>query len=337
MPPEATTAPAGTGAGLDTKQVAANLTRGITDKATGKGPEKPGGTDKAETVVDPNAGKKKYVVEGKERWLSPQEADSYVQKGIAFEPRISEIARMKHEMQQFEQTLLDNPGAILANIAKKKNVPVSQLVQNVLDSNASDEVKEATGKWYWEKVAKLHQMDPKDRQIFEQDEKIKTLEAKDKEKAEMAVALENRSKVVHALGQVSSQIQETLKELGINNPNSSVAIRLTKEIADVMRVSYLTKQPCTAKIAADKVKTRIRDYQKQFYDDLDPDALVEAIGKENAEKVRKHFLKAVQDVEKGSEPKAGTHFTKPPKRNERETMNLDQFHDYLDDLKKNSK
>src|SRR6185436_6065623 len=339
MPPETTTAPAGTGAGIDVKQVTANLTKGITDKATGKGAGKAPETtevSKPETTVDPNAGKRKFVVEGKERWLTPDEADAYVQKGLAFEPRISEIARMRQEMQQFEQALVNNPGTIIAAIAKKRNVPIGTLVENVLSGNASDEVKEATGKWYWENVAKRHQMDTKDLQILEQDEKIKALEAQDRQKAEMAIAMENRAKVVQALGAVSAQIQETLTELGIKNVNSPAAIRITKEIADIMRVGYFSRQPCTAKQAAEKWRSRIQDYQREFYDELDEDKLVEQIGKANAEKVRKYFLKAVKDAEKGTQQE-NSRPSVNPKRDERKTMNMDDFHDYLDGLKKTSK
>ncbi len=105
----------------------------------------------------------------------------------------------------------------------------------------------------------------------------------------------------------------------------------------MMRVSYMTKQPLTAKLAAEKVKARIQDYQRQFYDTLDPEQLVTAIGKENAEKVRKFLLKTVQDAEKGTQQEGGKQFAQPPRRDQRKTINMDQFHDMLDDLKKNSK
>lgn len=340
MPPETVAPP--TPADTGVKQTAANIVKGVTDKATGKVPA--GDTGKPEAApkgseqpaADPNAGKRKYNVSGKDVWLTPEQADAYVQKGLAFEPKISELDRIHREMAAFERAMIDNPGGVLANLAKRANVPVQAIVEKVLNGTLSDEVKETTGKWYWENVAKRQRMDPKDLQILEQDERIKALEAQDKQKAEMAVALENRNKVVQALGQVSAQIQETLGELGITDVNSALAIRMTKEIADVMRLSYLSKQPCTAKQAAEKVRERINSYQRQFYDALDMDKLVEQLGKENAEKVRKYFLKLVQDPEKAAKQEGGK-APHPPKRDERKTMNMDDFHDYLDDLKKNSK
>ncbi len=349
MPPEvaAPAAPA-TGAGLNVKNVAANLTRGISDRAAGKappakGPEAPpaDGDEKGKPAVaaapDPNAGKEKYTVDGQDRWLTPAEARAYVQKGIAFEPRVSELARMKQEFVQLEQAMLSNPGMILGNLAKRAGVPIQEMVQKVLNGTASDEVKEATGKWYWENVAKRHQMDPKDRELLEKDERIQALEAQDKAKADAAIAWENRQKVVRALADVSGQIKETLGELGIKNVDSAAGIRITREIADVMRVSWATGKKVTAKQAAEQVKARILDYQKQFYDELDMDQLVDTLGKANAEKVRKYFLKTVQDAAKGTEQEAGKGQGAIPKRDVRKTMNMDQFHDYLDDLKKTAK
>lgn len=342
MPPEAATAPAPTQA--EPKQTAANIAKAVQDKANGKvpasrGPERPpeDGDEKgkAKATADPNAGKQKVVVEGKEYWLTPEQISAYAQKGIAFEPRVSQLDRMQREFAQLEQSMLNDPGRILTNLAARAKVPIQTLVERVLSGTASDEVKEATGKWYWENVAKRMRMDPKDLQILEQDEKIKRLEEADKQKAATAVAMENRQRVVKAMAEVSGQIRDTLTELGVKNVDGPAAIRLTREIADIMRVSYFAKQPCTAKQAAEKVRARIMDYQKQFYDELDMDKLVEVLGKDNADKVRKYFLKLVKEKEEIEQKPSGP--GKIQKRDERQTINMDQFHDYLDDLKRKSK
>lgn len=344
MPPNAAPAapatPATPAAPATPQKTAANVAQGVQNRAQGqppaaKGPDRPDDGDergRAGKTADPNAGKQKVVVEGKEYWLTPQQIAAYAQKGIAFEPRVSELDRIKREVAQFEQALITNPGAIIANIAKKSGKPIAQLVQGILSSNASDEVKEATGQWYWENVAKRQRMDPKDREILEKDERIKSLEEETKQRQSAALAQENKARIVKALGEVSAQIKETLGELGITNLDGAAAIRLTKEIADVMRVSYFSKQPCTAKQAAQIVRQRILDYQKQFYDELDMDKLVEVLGKENAEKVRKHFLKLVKQNEDGEQKPAAS--GRPARRNERQTINSDQFRDYLDEIKR---
>lgn len=350
MPPEIAPAPSQTAA--DPKQAAANIAKGVQDKAGGRSTaQTAAGTaaidrdnraqaDKAAASAaaaavpaDPNAGKKKYVVNGQERWLTPEQADAYVQKGLAFEPKVSELDRMKREFEQLEQTMLTDPGRILSNLAARAKVPVKDIVERVLNGTASDEVKEATGKWYWENVAKRARMDPKDLQLLEQEETIQKMKAAEEAKREAAIAAENKAKVAQAMAQVSAQIQETLKELGIKNTDSPAAVRITREIADVMRLGYLSQKPVTAKQAAEKVKARIMEYQREFYDTLDMDQLVGQLGKENAEKVRKYFLKVVQEQEKGTRQET----QRPaaiPKRNQRQTIGLDEFHEYLDEVKR---
>ena len=338
MPLEAPSAPG-------VKQTAANIVKGATDKAAGKvpepaakGPQKPeDGDEKGKPVaaaIDPNAGKEKYTVDGKDIWLTPEQARSYVQKGIAFEPRISDIARMKQEMTQFEEALVNNPGAIIAAIAKRRNVPVQQLVENVLSGNASDEVKEATGKWYWENVAKRHQMDPKDLAILVRVEQFAWFKATQDEQTASSVALENKRRVDSALVQVKGQIKEALTEMGIPNIDSPIGAQMTKRIAGVMRLSYFSRKPVTPKEAATLVREEVRQYQRSFYDNLDEDKIVEELGKENAEKVRKYFLKVMKAAEK-EHPKTGD--APPSKRGERKVITPDEMHDYLADLKRNGK
>ena len=336
--------PLDTIASPDVKTTAGNIVKNATDKAAGKGaptnkipPQKPDDGDekgKPVTAVDPNAGKKKYTVEGKEYWMTPEQADVYVQKGIAFEPRISDIARMKQEMVNFEQALIENPGAIIANIAKRRNVPVQQLVENVLSSNASDEVKEATGKWYWENVAKRHQMDPKDRAILERDEQIAKFKEVQDAQAKSAVALENKQRVDAMMGQVKGQIKEAMTEFGLPNIDTPIGAQMAKRVADVMRLSYINRKPITPKEAAGLVREEVRQYQRSFYDALDEDKIVEELGKDNAEKVRKYFLKVMKAVEK-EQPKTGD--APPSKRGERKVITPDEMKDYLENLKRNGK
>jgi len=128
-------------------------------------------------------------------------------------------------------------------------------------------------------------------------------------------------------------MKEALAEIGVTNIDTPMGVQLTKRIADVMRLSYLARRPCTVKEAVTKVKQEIKEFQNSWLAGLDDERLVEELGKENAERVRKHFLKVVKQVEKETAQESGQ---KPSskKRNERDTMNSDQFREYLDGLKK---
>src|ERR1700676_4160104 len=94
---------------------AANIVKGVEAKATGTAPVVDPKTGKAPEVVDPNAGKEKYVVDGKDVYLSPEQAKAYVQKGLAFEPKVSELGRLQNETQLFLQTLRNDPAKVLFN------------------------------------------------------------------------------------------------------------------------------------------------------------------------------------------------------------------------------
>lgn len=332
MPPELTTAPAAPAA--TPKGPAANIAKNITDKAFGKkGPEVPADGDetKKPVAIDPNAGKRKFVVNGQEKWLTPQQADEYVQKGISFEPRISELARLQQETSQFLELLKTDPGKVLYN-DKVGLTPKDALTKILGSSKISDEIKEVVGQWYYENVVKRANMDERDRAILERDERINELTAGEKARAEAAIAQENKQRVESAMATIKGQIKEALSELGIANIDTPLGAQMSKRIADVMRLSYLSRKPCTVKEAVGKVRQEIKEFQKYFYDALDEDKLVEELGKENAEKVRKHFLKVVKAAEKDS--KGESPEKRPAKRGERETMNSDEFREYLDGLKR---
>ena len=99
-------------------ETANNIAAAVTAKATGTTP--PAADPKAAkapegAVVDPNAGKEKYVVDGKDRYLTPEEAKAYTQKGLAFEPKVSELSRLQQETALFLQTLRNDPAKVLFN------------------------------------------------------------------------------------------------------------------------------------------------------------------------------------------------------------------------------
>jgi len=111
-----------------------NIAKGIDDRVAGRSQNQapvkdtrgtpPANSDTAAdkttpaAPVDPNAGKDKYIVDGREVWLTPAQSKAYVQKGLAFEPKMDEFARLRQETVQFQRALLQDPGKILANMAK---------------------------------------------------------------------------------------------------------------------------------------------------------------------------------------------------------------------------
>lgn len=306
-----------------------NIANGIIN---GKRPDV-GAPAKTPVAADPNAGKEKYVVEGREVWLSPEQARSYVQKGIAFEPRVSELARVKTETQAFLKQLATDPMAILYD--KRIGHTPESVLERILNSDQiSDSIKDTVGKWFYEKVYSVEKMDPKDRAIMERDQKISKFEAEEKRKIEDAIRFQNQQKVNMAMQQVKAQIGEAMKESGLANNDTPLGALMARRVADIMRLGYFQKQTVTPRQAIEKVKQEIKDVQTNYYDSLDEAALVEALGEKNTAKVQRFLLKVVKQASK--EPVVSN--ARPSKNGERtKTINMDDFHDQMAEIKRNAK
>ena len=278
-------------------------------------------------IKDPNAGKEKYIVDGKERYLTPEEAKAYVQKGLAFEPKMDQLGRLQQETAAFLDTLSKDPGKVIYN--EKFGKPHEVLSKILNSTKISDEIKDTLGQWYYNNVVAPAKMSPQEREAAEWKRKAEAYEEMQKQQETQRLNAENEQKVQAALATIKAQISEAMQEAGVPL-NSKLAPQMAKRVAQVMQLGYVTGKVVTPKEAMAKVKAEMMEYQKSYYDILDEDKLVEQLGKENAEKVRKYYLKAVKDSEKDKKKD----LKGVPKRDERKTMTPDEFRDYLDGLKK---
>jgi len=319
---------------VNADKAAAGVVKGIDAKTSPKTEDKPevilknkenGGIE----VKDPNAGKQKYVVDGKDVYLTPEQAQAYVQKGLAFEPKISQLGRLQQETAAFLETLANDPAKVIYN--EKFGKPADVLKKILASTKVSDEIKEALGQWYYNNVVVTEQMTPEQREAAEWKRKSEEYDSYRAQQEQERIENENNRKVNEALQTIKAQISEAMTEAGVPL-DSKIAPQLAKRVAQIMQLGYVNGKVVTPKEAMAKVKAELAEYQKAYYDVLDEDKLVEQLGKENAEKVRKYYLKAVKasEVEK---PKT-KNFAPSAKRDERKTMTPDQFKDYLDDLKK---
>jgi hypothetical protein len=281
-------------------------------------------------IQDPNAGKEKYVVDGKERYLSPEEAKAYVQKGLAFEPKISQLGRLQQETAAFLETLATDPGKVIYNDRFGK--PHEVLAKILNSTKISDEIKDTLGQWYYNNVVVPGQMSPEQREAAEWKRKAQAHDDMLAKQQQDSIQRENDARVTQALNTIKAQINEAMTEAGVPL-DSKIAPQLARRVAQVMQLGFTANKPITPKEAMAKVRAELQEYQKAYYDVLDEDKLVEQLGKENAEKVRKYYLKAVKAAEK--EPKKD--FKPSTKRDERKTMTPDEFREYLADLKSKGK
>lgn len=319
----------------DAKSTAANIVKGIETRANGKAPTKQDqSTDPKsqtpETPVDPNAGKKKYVVNSKEIWLTPEQADAYVQKGIAFEPKVDQLNRLQKETTEFLNELKSNPAKILFN--KQFGLTPEAVFENVMASaEISDAIKEKVGRWYYQNVIEPAKLTPEQLKAREDAKWREARERHDAAARDQMAKMQEQQKIEAAMNQIKLQIAEAMQESGLPDNNTPLGIEIARMIADTMRIAHFNKQAITPKQAIEFVKKRIKAVQTAYYDSLDEDKLVQELGEANAEKIKKYYLKLAKASEKEI-PKGQKQM--PRRSNDRKVMGLDDFHDYLDELKK---
>jgi len=313
---------------------AKNISKAVDAKANpvkASEPNKAPESAQAPAPVDPNAGKEKYVVDGQERWLSPEQAKAYVQKGLAFEPKMDQLGRLQNETAAFLETLANDPAKVIYN--ERFGTPEVVLEKILNSTKVSEAIKEKLGQWYYKNVVEPAGMSPEQKQAAEWKAKAEEYERMKAAQEEEHLTRENERKVQEALQTIKAQISEAMAEAGVPL-DSKIAPQLAKRVAQVMQLGYVTGKVVTPKEAMAKVRNEILETQKAYYDILDEDKLVEQLGKENAEKVRKYYLKAVKATEEKKEKK---NITPSAKRDERKTMTPDEFREYLSELKQKGK
>lgn len=312
---------------------AANISKAVDAKAAGTPPAKTetaviknqenGGIE----VKDVNAGKEKYVVDGKEYFLTPEQAKAYIQKGIAFEPKVSHLGRLQQETAAFLDTLSKDPAKVLYN--SKFGSPKEVLARILQSTKVSDEIKDTVGQWFYNNVVIPEGMTPEQREAAEYKRKAEEYDSYKKAQEDEHLSRENEAKVQNALAEIKAKISEAMSEAGVPI-ESPIAPQLAKRVAQIMQLGFVNGKVVTPKEAMVKAKAEIMAYQQAYFDGLDEDKLVEQIGKGNAEKVRKYYLKQVKDGDKTAKKDS----TPAAKRDQRKVISPDDFRDYLSELKK---
>jgi len=248
---------------INAANTAANIAKGVEAKTSpGKPAEKVvlknqehGGP---EIVADPNAGKEKYVVDGKDRYLTPEEAKAYVQKGLAFEPKISQLGRLQQETASFLDTLANDPGKVIYN--EKFGKPQDVLAKILNSTKVSDEIKNTIGQWYYNNVIVPGNMSPEQREAAEWKRKADAHDQMIKQQEVDRLSNENNARVQAALNTIKAQINEAMTEAGVPL-DSKIAPQLAKRVAQVMQLGFVANRPITPKEAMAKVKAEIHEYQ----------------------------------------------------------------------------
>ncbi len=313
---------------VDPKSTASNIVKGIQDKANGKSAPLPA-NGKESPAIDPNVGKEKYTVDGRDIWLTPEQARSYTQKGIAFEPKVTQFGHLQTEVNQLLRDLQDPSIAI----KKLKYAPKAVIEAALNSGQMGDDVKEFIGQWYWKNVVELERMTPEQRELLETRRKNQEYESREAFARDMAIKQENQRRIDMAMQQIKAQIAESMKSAGLPTYDTPLGAMMARRVADVMRLGYFQRQTITPTQAIEKVKDEMKQVQMAYYDILDEDTLVKELGETNAKKVQKYFLKVAKEAGKEI-PDNGKQRSTP--KGERKTINSDDMAEYLAELKRNN-
>ena len=321
------------------KKTAGNIAKAISEKVQGKasvatppitGDQKPPADPVSENQ---NAGKRKYVVDGQEVWLTEAEKDTWVQKAMGYEKKLSKMSHLQNEYSQFLNDLIKNPGKVLSNVAKQANVPLKQIVQNVLNGNNSDEVKDAVGSWYYDNAVAPLKRTPEEQKAWEDAKYRQDREQFDKVQGEEQIRRENAMRVNMALSQITGFISEAMKDSGLPSNDTPLGAEMARMVADTIRVAQREGRSLTPKQAIEFVKKRIMAVNNAYYETLDGEELVNTLGEKVSDKVKKHFLKIAQESQ--NKPPSLAKIRSGSNNGERNgTKSMDDFHDYLEKRKR---
>lgn len=314
-------------ADIATPTVAQNIAQGISDKASGKAPvPDQGGTP----AIDPNAGKEKYVVDGKDVWVTPEQRAAWIQKGMAFEPKVTQLAKLQSETGAFLEALKADPMKILTD--KRIGHNPKAVLERVLGMEGlGDDVKEMLGEWYFKNVVQPLKMTPEERRLSELEKENSKFKSEKQQIEENRIKAENKQRFDAALNQLKANVAEAMNESGLPSNDTPLGAEMARMVADAMRVAYFQRKVITPKQAIEQVRSRIKSVQASYYDHLDGEALVKELGEANTEKVKKYLLKLVKAVDPVQKKMPST------PRGERQTLSRDDFFDQLAELKKENK
>lgn len=329
MPEQIVSTTPASSAPVDAKQTANNIAKGISERANGKTVEIEKQSDQTSTPTDPNAGKEKIVVNGQEVWVTPEQLRALAQKGLAFEPKVTQLAKLDKETRLFLDKLKNDPAAILFD--KRIGLTPETVFEKVMASaKINDDLKERVGRWYYDNVIEPGRMTPEQLKAREDAKFRQEREEHDKRQLDMAVERENQMKVEMTMQAIRANIGEAMKDSGLPNNDSPLGAMMARRVADIMRLAYFQNTTVTPKAAIEKVKSEMKSLTSAYYDHLDEDKIVAELGEKNAEKVKKYFLKLAKDSENkipgirnGKRPEADQKF-----------KTRDDVLDYFESLKK---
>lgn len=230
--------------------------------------------DKKDEKPEPDA-KRKYSIKvnGKEQdvELTDQEVIRYVQKSQASDAAFREASAIKQQSLQFIEMLKKDPRSVLDH--KSFGHDTRKLAETWLSEAIEDELA-----------------DPRDKEVRQlKKQLVEREEIEKKFKQEQTKVREDGLRQKYQ-ADIQKDIVEAMKDSGL--PKTS---RTISRIAYYMQQGLRRQVNLAPKDVIDLVKRDYTEDIKELFGSLEGDALLERVGKETTEKIRKHQVNKLKD------------------------------------------
>ena len=267
-------------------------------------------TDAIKNAADNAVQKFEFIVDGKPvtREYTPAQVKQMLQKAEGADRRFSDASRVERMNQELLWLAKNAPEKLLSHPAI--GVDPHQWAENLL----------------YEKI-KLEQMDPKDRELMETQNKLKASESR-KQQIERQVQQEKVQRAVeYEKANHSRDISESLGAAGLPVNNYTI-----KRTAHYMLEGMAMNLKVSAKDILPLVLEDYKSEQSALFNQSDPEALASLLGEENLKKIRNYEMKRIKADPNKKPVKRETSMRdiKPgPKK-----MSMEEFRDYNEKIKR---
>lgn len=244
-------------------------------QASGEGVQPDEGS-KPEEQPDDGTGVRKFIVKvnGQEQEVTEDELIQGYQTRKASDEKFREAAMSKKQAEEFINLLRTNPRKVLTN--PDLGIDMRKLAEEYLVEQMEEEM-----------------MDPKDKELRDAKRQLQEIEDEKKRKAkeeEESQAVQLKEKYSQ---EYSSQIVDALQSSGLPKSEHTV-----KRMAYYMHQGLQRGYNLSAKDVVGLVKQDYIDEQKSLFGQLDGDMLVQLLGDDVANKIRKYDVGRVKSTEK---------------------------------------
>lgn len=235
----------------------------VTSPTPGAAPaSEPPKPDAAAPATPPDPTKPhKIVVNGKEEWISTEDAIKLAQIGKGANAKFEEAARMRKQNEQFLELLKANPRAVLAN--PKLGLDFRKIAEEYLLEQIN-----------------LEKMTPEQKQVHEMQEKLKALEAEKEEAKKQAESAQQEELVKHHTENYQREIIEALKTSDL--PKTRFVV---KQIGYYMALGLERGVPLKAVDVLPLVRDDVHRNYRDFFGAADVNLVAELMGEEGVKKL----------------------------------------------------